>query len=277
MEDGENELFTKLDEKIKEGNELIGKLQNFMSIPGVSKLQKRIEKEIKFLLKFKQKPAGLKIEHLQCSNLLHLSAIVQALLEASNPCTVLKTVTNADGKKVVIDIITDEGFQWIKVIARSPQALERLSGGDQAYGQRSLIDQANEYIVATKCNIHHFKPPSLVFLFHSGVPENAAAKLSAMGITVQGEIVPTSINDDETTDESDDDEISDENIFCQRKAGNYDVDYSTLNLDITAMIAYVSAVSNGYANYVFEEKILTQQVICYSNFYMKFKKIVNEI
>ena len=128
MEDGENELFSKLDEKIKEGNELIGKLQNFMSIPGVSKLQKRIEKEIKFLLKFKQKPAGLKIEHLQCSNLLHLSAIVQALLEASNPCTVLKTVTNADGKKVVIDIITDEGFQWIKVIARSPQALERLSG-----------------------------------------------------------------------------------------------------------------------------------------------------
>ena len=157
----------------------------------------------------------------------------------------------------------------IKVIARSPQALERLSGGDQAYGQRSLIDQANEYILATKCNIHHFKPPSLVFLFHSGVPENAAAKLSAMGIIVQGEIVPTSINDDETTDESDDDdEISDENIFCQRKAGNYDVDYSTLNLDITAMIAYVSAVSNGYANYVFEEKILTQQVIGYSNSYM---------
>ena len=128
MEDGENELFSKLDEKIKEGNELIGKLQNFMSIPGVSKLQKRIEKEIKFLLKFKQTPAGLKIEHIQCSNLLHLSAIVQALLEASNPCTVLKTVTNADGKKVVMDILTDEGFQWIKVIARSPQALERLSG-----------------------------------------------------------------------------------------------------------------------------------------------------
>ena len=101
------------------------------------------------------------------------------------------------------------------------------------------------------------------------MPENAAAKLSAMGIIVQGEIVPTSINDDETTDESDDDdEISDENIFCQRKAGNYDVDYSTLNLDITAMIAYVSAVSNGYANYVFEEKILTQQVIGYSNSYM---------
>ena len=158
----------------------------------------------------------------------------------------------------------------IKVIARSPQALERLSGGDQAYGQRSLIDQANEYILATKFNIHHFKPPSLVFLFHSGVPENAASKLSAMGIIVQGEIVPTSINDDEITDESDDDEISDENIFCQRKAGNnYDVDYSTLNLDITAMIAYVSAVSNGYANYVFEEKILTQQVIGYSNSYMK--------
>ena len=75
----------------------------------------------------------------------------------SKPCHVLKTVTNSEGKKVVIDIVAEDGFQWIKVIARSPQALERLSGGDQAYGQRSLIDQASDYTLATKTNFHHFK------------------------------------------------------------------------------------------------------------------------
>ena len=75
MED--SELQSKLEEKIKEGNELVETLKDFMSIPGVGKLAKRIEKEVKFLLKFKLKPNGLKAEHLQCSNLLHLSAIVQ--------------------------------------------------------------------------------------------------------------------------------------------------------------------------------------------------------
>ena len=248
----EQDLFSKLEEKIKEGNTLIEKLENSLNIPGVIKLVKRIEKEVKFLLKFKQKP-GLKTEHLQCSNLLHLSAIVQALIEAPRPCHVLKSVTNTEGKKVVVDIIAEEGFQWIKVIARSPQALERLSVGDQAYGQRSLMDQANDYTSATKCNFHHFKPPSLIFLFHAGVPENAALKLSSLGIIVQGEVVPTSLNDEMDEDLEDDDS---ENVH----SANYDVDYSTLNLDITAMIAYVSAVTNGHSNYVFEEKILTQQV-----------------
>jgi hypothetical protein len=34
---------------------------------------------------------------------------------------------------------------------------------------------------------------------------------------------------------------------------------STLNLDITAMIAYVSALTNGFCRFVFKEPILSQQ------------------
>ena len=85
-------------------------------------------------------------------------------------------------------------------------------------------------------------------------------KLHNFHHAIQGDIVPTSINEEDSEDESDDEEFSDEN-FCQRPVNaNFNVDYSTLNLDITAMIAYVSAVTNGHANYIFEEKILTQQV-----------------
>ena len=200
----------------------------------------------------KQSNKKLKVEHLQCSNLLHLSAVVQALQESSSPCHVLKTYETSEGKKVIVDIIDQDGFQWTKVIARSPQALERLSVGDQAYGQRSLTDQAKDYLQAAENNLHHFKPPNLVFIFHAGVPEKALAKLTALNIQVQGDIVPTFMTENS---DSEDEDSEDESPIS-----NYEhVDYSVLNLDITAMIAYVSAMTNGYANYVFPEKVFTQQ------------------
>ena len=246
----ENELEEKLHDKIKQGNELIKRLDNFTKISGSGKLSRKIQKELQFLHKFKENPKKLKVEHLQCSNLLHLSAIVQALEDSQKPIHVLKTFENSQNRKVIVDIIAQEGFQWVKVIARSPQALERLSIGDQAYGQRSLIDQAKDYLQAAEVNLHHFKPPQLIFVFHAGVPENAANKLSNLGIQVQGEIVPNSIEEEY---ESDEDEQ-------ENQAQNYqDVDYSTLNLDITAMIAYVSALTNGNTNCTFQEKILNQQ------------------
>ena len=177
--------FEKLEQKIIEGIELKKQVEiKFSHIPGYGKLSKKIGKELQFLNKFKEEPGKLKLEHLQCSNLLHLSAIVQALMECERPCHILKSFTNHDERlrKVIVDIIAQDGFEWIKVIARNPQALERLSVGDQAYGQRSLMDQAKDYILAAENNLHHFKPPTIVFVFHAGVPERAASKLAALGI-----------------------------------------------------------------------------------------------
>ena len=227
----------------------------FAHVPGSDKLSKKIGKEIQFLAKFKaaEKHASkLKLEHLQCSNLLHLSAMVQALKDSASPSHILKSFTNSAGKKITVDIIAQDGFQWIKVIARSPQALERLAIGDQAYGQRSLMDQAKDYVLATENNLHHFKPPVLVFSFHAGVPERAAAKLATLGVIVKGDVVPMALAEE-------DDFGSDEENTVDATTHDDHVDYSVLNLDITAMIAYVSALTNGHANHVFQEDILTQQ------------------
>ncbi len=247
----ENELQCKLKEKIEDGYNLIARLSEFSKVHGTSKLERKIKKEIDFLSKFQQKSGKkLKSEHLQCSNLLHLSAIVKALEESSKPCSILQNFTSGLGRKIVVDIVCDDGFEWIKVVARSPHALEQLSVGDQAYGQRSLLDQASDYLTAAGANLHHFKPPSVTFAFHSGVPENAYQKLTALGIKVCGDVVPASIVEDSDHEDSECDEPF---------VGNYDVDYTVLNLDITAMIAYVSALTNGEAHYKFQEKILTQQ------------------
>ena len=243
-------LHEKLESKITEGFDLQRKLEEFKNVCGVPKLNRKINKEIQFLEKFKSHPEKLKIEHLQCSNLLHLSAIVQALMECTNPCQVLKTFSGP--KKVTVDIVAQNGTEWIKVIARSPQALEKLSTGDQAYGQKSLIDQAQDYIYASEENLYHFKPPTLVFVFHAGVPEKAHTKLSALGIKVLGNIVPMTTMD---SDEDFDDEMDD---FAQEA---FEIDHETLNLDITAMIAYVSALTNGHTQYEFQENVLNQQAL----------------
>ena len=123
-------------------------------------------------------------------------------------------------------------------------------------------DQAKDYVSASETNLHHFKPPTLVFVFHAGVPENAAEKLKNLGISIHGEIVPTTNFDyDDEDDEDDvedenDENFHDENILLDK---HQSINSSVLNLDITAMIAYVSALTNGYANYEFQETILSQQ------------------
>ena len=278
------EIMERLNCKIQEGQELLVTLRKFRNIPGIAKLTKKIQKELDFLVKFQQNPNKLKVEHLQCSNLLHLSAIVQALVECQKPTHILRSFHNQENKKVVVDIVCEDGFHWIKVIARSPAALERLSTGDQAYGQRSFIgkvltkssndcrilililtlfsDQAKDYVSASETNLHHFKPPTLVFVFHAGVPENAAEKLKNLGISIHGEIVPTTNfdydedEDDEDDEDENDENFHDENILLDK---HQSINSSVLNLDITAMIAYVSALTNGYANYEFQETILSQQ------------------
>jgi hypothetical protein len=61
----------------------------------------------------------------------------------------------------------------------------------------------------------------------------------------------------------DDDSEDNDSSFSEENSDTTDhdsnLDESILNLDITAMIAYVSALTNGQANFQFQEKILTQQ------------------
>ncbi len=259
------EMFTKLDEKILEGRELMQTLKKYEQLSGVGKLSKKIRQEVRFLEKFKLNPSNLKSEHLQCSNLLHLSATVQALEEADNPVAVMKNFDLQSGRKIICDVTSDGGQRWLKVIARNPLALEKLAFGEQAYGQRSLLDQASDFLEAAYEHPHHFEPPRVVFVFHSGVTENVAKKLLAMGLEVKGDVVSSPASLVEFTSDSEDSAEEEENHVGQHQPTNEAVSAAsgdTLNLDITAMIAYVSAVTNGHANFKFEDDIISQQAHC---------------
>jgi len=83
------------------------------------------------------------------------------------------------------------------------------------------------------------------------------------GVEVKGELV--SVEDEQDEDSESDEESEDESLEDEEDIGDEAVreeegiDQSRLNLDITAMIAYVSALTNGGTNFTFKEPVLCQQ------------------
>lgn len=161
-------------------------------------------------------------------------------------------------------MVSEGGTVWNKVIARNPKALNLNAIGGQQFGQRSVLQQVEDYVSCANQNPYLFAAPKVNFIFYHGISSLVAEKVGKRGANVVGSILNLGNNSDEPSDGEDSD-ISDLQQLppiltnCYSKSRALSVDESTLNLDITAMIAYVSALTNGHTNYVFQEAILTDQ------------------
>ncbi|XP_063909790.1 UPF0415 protein C7orf25 homolog [Zophobas morio] len=249
-------LHELVSEKIKFGEELIATIHKYKNLEGIQKLQRKITQELNFLRQI-VKSGKIKKEHIQCSNLTHFSAVVNTLGNIEK-CVCVNKVVVLDDRKIVIDIICDGGLTWMKVIARNPKSLSQICMGDASYGVRSVIDHAEDYLECAKLNPHLFQIPKVVFVFVNGLGSNLAAKIESLGIKVEGARL---INVDIS-------ETEDSNVDKFRKTERNDVNLSSpnishitrLNLDVSAMLAYVSSVCNGSAGlYEFPNGVLAQQ------------------
>ncbi|XP_039749935.1 UPF0415 protein C7orf25 homolog [Pararge aegeria] len=259
------ELLKMLDDKIKNGESLIEQLLDKQDLDGVLKLQRKIRQETDFLKRI-QKSGKVKIEQLSCSNLRHLGAIVDCVVRPG-VLSVCKVFHINDESKLLVDIVSDEGKTWIKVIARNPKSLSALSYGKASYGARSILDQADDYLECARLYPCMYQSPKVVFEFVSGIEESLANKLKGKGVFVKGEVLPDSksnVEFDDPYESSSDEEFfenNDHNITLQSWAQCMEEhsDITILNLDVTAMMAYVSNMTNGHCNYVFKQKVLTEQ------------------
>jgi len=277
-EDDQEHLRPVLQDRIELGRSLVDKLNqpNLQKVTGLAKLVKKVRQEVKFLEKFEKvdKLCDLKKEHIQCSNLVHLHSIINQLFRCKNPVAVMQpyNLYDRDGvllKKMAVDIVCEGGFSWLKVVARNPKALQLNSKGGNQYGQRSIIDQVREFVECSKQNQRMFRTAQVTFVFANGVTHGLARKVRKRGAQVAGDLVGPA--EDNAEDESDDDNDTDsDNDACDDDAINdlteteqppvsEVLDESRLNLDITAMIAYVSSLTNGKSNYLFKDKIICEQ------------------
>ena len=123
-----------------------------------------------------------------------------------------------------------------------------------------------EFVQCSAQNELMFKQPVVKFVFANGVTSSLHKKVCKRGAVAIGDIV--NIDDDEDDDDDEDveessgegSEVSDESETEELETETSEaIDSTKVNLDITAMIAYVSALTNGRNWFSYKEKILSQQ------------------
>jgi len=258
-------------EKIDLGHSLLELINSneLKKVQGISKLEKKVRQEVKFLEKFKDSKRfqKLKKEHINCSNLVHLESFISQIFLVKNPTAVLHPFNlckdGAIQKKVVVDIVCEEGRVWVKVVARNPKALDLNSQGGNQFGQRSIIDQVKEFVTCASQNEVLFKPPVVRFIFANGVTNSLHKRIAKRGAEAVGDIVclgdVESDEEESDSNESESDYDSNDDHEDMTSDSDANIDNTKVNLDITAMIAYVSALTNGRNWFKFSEKILSQQ------------------
>lgn len=102
----------------------------------------------------------MKKEHLQCSNLTHFNALINTL-KTVDKCQNLNKVFVLEDRKITVDIISDGGLTWTKVIARNPKSVSQICMGNASYGVRSIIDQAQDYVECAKLHPCLFQSPKV--------------------------------------------------------------------------------------------------------------------
>lgn len=180
----------------------------------------------------------------------HFAALIHVLKETKD-CISVNKVFSYEDKRLSVDIVADNGLSWLKVVARNPKSLSQIYMGDAGYGVRSIVDQAQEFLSCAEIYPCLFKTPKVVFVFANGINWRIAHDLENLGVTVRGFRIRS---EDSESDEFDDDYDYEEN---EEEYQSESID--RINLDVSAMIAYVSALTNGHASYEFKVPVLTQQ------------------
>lgn len=266
-ENTHNELCL-LEEKINEASELLSRIENqFKTVGGVSKLCNKVKAELRFLNNLKNKECGELKRYLDTSNLLHYKGIVECA-EHYQPCAAFCksfTVPNQKkGLKLEVDLVINDGERWVKVISRNARglAMEYVANGGSA--SRSIIEQARCFMTMALNYPHFYKPPEVVFQFLNGVPDLLSERIESCGVIVLGDTVPIgelvilpedSDSEPGTSDSECEGSYSEDDEILSYEQGNH-----TLNLDITAIFALISALTheNG-ANFRFQSSMLNEQ------------------
>ncbi|XP_057377328.1 UPF0415 protein C7orf25 homolog [Daphnia carinata] len=260
--------------KVQEGENLLQQMHcHFANVEGSKKLERRIRSEIKFLQRLLDVKMEVKKEHMLSSNLGSLAAVVDILHKCESPTAIFKpfSLKNGSSNRIEVDVVSEGGTVWHKAIARKAEALEDISKGRSSCGQKSVIDQASAYIKCARLHPHLFNPPQVVFHFFNSISSSIVAKLKKRGVEVEGEIRPIMENsfsesDTSSSDSDDDSEGYEEyNEMYRGLSTSPDTNLDNakqsdkLFLDITCMVAYVSSMTNGGANYIFPRAIYNQQ------------------
>ncbi|XP_062898487.1 UPF0415 protein C7orf25 homolog [Mobula hypostoma] len=272
-----------LSERITEARELLERAEALSrsragGVQGGPKLCSKLKAELKFLRKVEMGKVSVKESHLQSTNLTHLKAVIESAESLEDVVSLLRVFNyqeHSGGKQsVMVDVVANGGLTWVKAIGRKAEALHSIWVGRGQYGDKSIVEQAEDYLEASRQQLVQYSNPHVVFAFYNGISSPMAEKLKEMGLSVRGDIVAVNSMIDfmEEGDKSSDSEEDLEEPLQVTKVDRSTVVASVAfptevkvdscnraNLDITTLITFVSAVSHGGCHFIFKEKVLTEQ------------------
>eukprot|EP00045_Choanoeca_perplexa_P018250 m.283950 g.283950 ORF g.283950 m.283950 type:complete len:406 (+) comp17763_c1_seq11:662-1879(+) len=225
-----------------------GKIENIL------KFSKRIISEHAFLKGLSAET--LDVKQLASTNLAHLEAIL-SLLERTTAIAVEKKVSarlldpqTQKFRKVtcVVDVIAEDGNVWYRVTARKASALHLAFRGYCAYGFKGFHDQLQELVHVAEHHPNGTSWPKVRAVFSQGCTAELKAHIEGLGVQVTGQIVPAPILDDgESSDEGSTESADNTNADNLKHSSPPvpPIKQPELNLDVSAIIAYVSDVSHG--------------------------------
>ncbi|KAH8315779.1 hypothetical protein KR067_001906 [Drosophila pandora] len=255
MEEKEDQeiLYREAQKKVELGEELKVALKDFEDIPGVTKVQRKIQQELKFLNKVIS-TKSVKEHHITSSNFVYYDFLIKTL-RLQQGVVDINGVFRLESRDnpLRVDIVANNGLKWVKVIARNSKSVEDAVRGCVSMGARSVLDQAEDYLEASSLNFCMFQKPKvciiiccskliylisffqIVFYFSNKIEDSLREELLEMGVQTASLDSPDSDVDEYATTSNE------------------------LNLDVTTLLAYVSALTNGNANWVYKERLLTEQ------------------
>ncbi|KAI8038934.1 hypothetical protein M5D96_007637 [Drosophila gunungcola] len=234
-QDVQEKLNEEAHKKVKLGEELKKALIDFEDLPGVSKVQRKIQQELKFLNKVIT-TKSVKEHHITSSNFVYYDFLIKTL-RLQQGVVDINAVFRLESRDnpLRVDIVANNGLKWVKVIARNSKSVEDAAKGCVSIGARSVLDQAEDYLEASELSFCMFQRPKIVFYFSNKIEDSLHEELLEMGVQTASLESPDSDLD------------------------QYATTSNELNLDVTTLLAYVSALTNGSANWVYKEPLLTEQ------------------
>ncbi|KAL0966904.1 hypothetical protein UPYG_G00302050 [Umbra pygmaea] len=295
-----------LQERIQVAQELLKRVDQLCTrqardVEGRAKLCSKLRAELKFLKKVEAGKVLIKESHLQSTNLTHLKAIVESAESLEAVVSVLHVFAYEDGagakQTLVVDVVANGGHTWVKSIGRKAEALHNIWQGRGQYGDKSVVEQAEDFLQASRQQPVQYSNPHIIFAFYNGVSSPMADRLREMGIAVRGDIVAVNTvmadevevcgeewNEDfeEHYEEKEREHEEDEDGNFEESDDAEDVEHTRVdrgnvvaslafptevkvdvcrrvNLDITTLITYVSSLSHGHCHFTFKEQVLTEQ------------------
>ncbi|KAG2225531.1 hypothetical protein INT45_010358, partial [Circinella minor] len=262
---------------------ILADCQERNDIQGMYRYIHSLTAEMSFLDKLIEDPSRIKKEYIQSSNLSYLEAVHEAIMQTRqlNQIMELKSVPPKDQEgwvpratlmrrrqTVKVDLVSEQGLVWVKVIARNAKGLrfdmaglelfdeeddnefmasdsddeelqqqgEGIISGEDPFDDLPIFKKAKHYLRSASQHQIHFQTPIVIFAFMRLQPEGQdeyveriLQRLRDLGIVVH--VGPTELLDSYYATHP-------------HPQDEYQITTSSLNLDVSTALALISEMSH---------------------------------